>query len=408
MIHLLQQGGRAAFDPVVMWGELTQQALAAGPYPLAAATHRRRFEHYYRWFQTWLAPFGTARFEFDDVEVAGAHAAVTERVACVTPFCTLRAFHCSRGSRRKPRPRVLLCAPLAGHRAVLMRDTVAALLPHADVYVTDWADARDVPREAGAFGLDDYVLLVERFIRLLDPAGLHVLAVCQATVPALAAVSRVAQADGAEPATLTLIGGPIDARLGPTTLDRVAATLSLPWLEATAIDVVPSGYAGAGRRIYPGFLQYPALVAAQPDRHATLMYDWLCRRQAADADTAREIERAVAQYGAVLDMTAEFFFDTLRVVFQQMLLPKGAWRVGGEMVRPDCLRRTRLLTIEGDRDDISGPGQTHAAQGLCSGLPTRCRERLTIERCDHYGLFSGARWRETVHPAVRSWLGAAA
>lgn len=407
MIHLMQQGGRAAFDPVVMWGELTQQALA-GPYPFAAASRRRHFEHYYRWFQTWLAPFGTARFEFDDIDVDGVRIPVSESTVSATPFCTLRAFQCPSRSRRKPRPRVLLCAPLAGHRAVLMRDTVAALLPHADVYVTDWADARDVPREAGAFGLDDYVLLVERFIRLLDPAGLHVLAVCQATVPTLAAVSRVAHADGAEPATLTLMGGPIDPRLGPTTLDRVAATLSLPWLEATAIDVVPSGYAGAGRRIYPGFLQYPALIAAQPDRHATLMFDWLCRRQAADADTAREIERAVAQYGAVLDMTAEFFMDTLRVVFQQMLLPKEAWRVGGEMVRPDCLRRTRLLTVEADRDDISGPGQTHAAQGLCSGLPARCRERLTIERCDHYGLFSGTRWRETVHPAVRGWLGEAA
>jgi poly(3-hydroxybutyrate) depolymerase len=280
------------------------------------------------------------------------------------------------------------------------------LLAHADVYLTDWADARDVPVSHGSFGLDDFVLLLQRFMRELDPSRLDVLAVCQATVPALAAAARLASAGEPEPRSLTLVGGPVDARLSPTALNRMAVGLWLPWLDATAIDAVPPGYAGAGRRVYPGFLQYPTLVAAQPDRHFTLMVDYLYRRQGRDAETVRGIERAVAEYGAVLDMPAEFFLDTLRAVFQQMVLAKGTWSVAGQAVRPECLRRTALLTIEGDRDDISGAGQTHAAHGLCTGLPLARRQRVTVPGCDHYGLFSGDPWRDKIHPIVRGWMAA--
>jgi poly(3-hydroxybutyrate) depolymerase len=299
---------------------------------------------------------------------------------------------------------VLLVAPLAGHHAVLMCEAVQSLLQHADVYVTDWSDARDVPVSAGRFGLDDCVLEVQRCMTMLDPARLHVLAICQGTVPALAAAARVAAGGGPEPRTLTLMGGPVDARLSPTALDRMAAGLSLPWLDAVAIGPVPGGYGGAGRRVYPGFLQYPALVAAQPDRHFSLMFDYLYRRPRCEPHAARRIEREVAQYGAVLDMAAEFFLDTLRVVFQRALLPKGQWHVAGATVRPECLRTTRLLTIEAECDDISGVGQTHAAHELCSALSPALRQRLSVAGCDHYGLFSGERWRTTVHPLVRAWM----
>lgn len=383
------------------WRDWGPGVWAAGPYGFTRLAHRRRFAQYYRCFQAWLAQFGTPSFELETVDIDGLPASVVESVVRQAPFCALRSFRVE--GRRQAPLRILLCAPLAGHHAVLLRDTVRAMLPDADVYVTDWADARDVPLDRGRFGLDDYVRTVQEFMHWLGPADLHVVAVCQATVPVLGAVALMAAAEELEPRSLTLIGGPIDARLSPTSLERVAASVSAPWLDANAIDVVPEGYPGAGRRVYPGFLQYPTLVAAQPDRQLALVTDWLCRGASAPA-RAREIERAFAQYSAVLDMTAEFFLDTLRVVFQRMLLPRCEWRVGGRRVVPEALARTRLMTVEAERDDIAGTGQTHAAHALCRGLRRDARRQFTLAGGDHYDLFSGRRWAEVLYPVLRDWM----
>lgn len=407
MRHGTRANHPVPLSPFAAWGQAAEAAWAATPYPFSLLSSRQRFRQGYLLFQQAIEALGVPAFDIETAMVEGRAVAVEQSVAIETPFCRLIRFRRDPGAVGEDGPRVLLCAPLAGHRAVLLRDTVVALLGHADVYITDWTDARDVPVSAGRFGLDDFVLLLERFMRELGPARLDVLAVCQATVPALAAVSRLATAGQEEPRSLTLVAGPIDARLSPTALNRMAAGVWLPWLDASVIDAVPPGYAGAGRRVYPGFLQYPTLVAAHPDRHFRLMVDYLCRRQGSDAQAALGIERAVAEHGAVLDMPGEFFLDTLRVVFQRMLLARGTWSVAGQPVRPECLRHTALLTIEGQRDDISGAGQTHAAHGLCTGLPLARRQRVTVPGCDHYDLFSGAAWRERIHPLVQGWMAAA-
>lgn len=394
----------ALLNPFLAWSELARQSWSPGVVPFPMASAHQRFAQCYLWFQKLIEPLGTPSFEIDTVHIDGESHAVTATDACVTPFCRLLAFRCEAKEGMPERARVLLVAPLAGHRAVLMRDAVLALLQHADVFVTDWADARDVPVEAGHFTLDDCVRLVERFIVELGPHDLDVVAVCQGTVPALASVSRLAEEGAGEPRTLTLIGGPLDVRLAPTMLDRMAARLSLTWVDAAAIDVVPPGFPGAGRRVYPGFLQYPALIATHPDRHFALMFDYFYRRQSSDAAATEAIEREAAQFGAVLDMTAEFFIDTLRVVFQQAMLPQGLWSVGGRVVRPDALRTVRLLTLEGACDEISGPGQTHAAHGLCTQLDPALRHRVTAPKCDHYDLFRGQLWRETIHPEIKAWM----
>ncbi len=391
-------------SPFATWGHFAEQAWAATPYPFSLLSRQQRFQQCYLWFQKGIEALGVPPFDIQGAIVDGRAVTVQESLAIDTPFCRLVAFKRDARVAGNDGQRVLVCAPLAGHHAVLLRDTVMALLQHADVYITDWMDARDVPLSAGRFGLDDFVVLLEGFMRELGPDGLDVLAVCQATVPALAAVSRLASAGHGEPRSVTLVGGPVDARLSPTALNRMAAGVWLPWLDASALDAVPRGYAGAGRKVYPGFLQYPTLVAAHPDKHFRLMVDYLCRDRGRGAEAVAGIERAVAEYGAVLDMPAEFFLDTLRVVFQQMLLARGTWSVAGHPVRPECLRRTALLTIEGELDDICGAGQTHAAHGLCTGLPLVRRQRVTVPGCDHYGLFSGDPWRERIHPIVRGWM----
>ncbi|AOZ04364.1 hypothetical protein BKK81_33925 (plasmid) [Cupriavidus sp. USMAHM13] len=368
---------------------------------LLQRSHSSGFAQTYRAFQQMLRTWGIPDFDIAMAGSIGHRFAVDEAVIVRTPFCDLRSFERRNGQRRG---RILLCAPLAGHHAVLMRETVASLLEDADVYVTDWLDARDIPFSAGPFGIDAFVLTLQQFITALEPRGLDILAVCQATVPALAAVSRLAEEGKPEPRSLILVGGPIDARLHPTQLDRMAMHLAPGWLEAAAMGTVPPGYPGAGRRVYPGFLQYPVLLWAQPEQQIRMLRDlrdhWLVNPGCVPAVRSR----SMAAYCAMLDMTAEFVLDTLRVVFQEFQLPQGNWCVDGSIVRPQCLRETELLTVEGDRDSITGAGQTHAAQALCSGLPPERRAEWTIPGCDHYGLFSGPTWQEVVYPALRHWL----
>lgn len=393
----------------------------------------------YGWVYRLLqAPPDPPPFGIESVQIAGRTIAVTEAVVDQTPFCALRCFTrafdappavprrarhrqaaaSSRRDSRNARSRsddehalgracVLLVTPLAGHHAVMLRETVETLLEDADVYVTDWSDARDVPLTAGRFGLSDYVLVVERFVRALAERGVHVLAVCQGAPPALAAAALAAASDSSlAPLSVTLVGGPIDTRLHPTTIDRLATSHDIEWFRKSLIDIVPPRYAGAGRRIYPGYVQHAAIVAAHPHRQFALESRYWTSRMSRDAGASAASLRALREYTAVLDMDEDYFLDTLRIVFQEQRLARGTWSVGARPVTPGALSTTALGTVEGDRDDITGAGQTHAAHELCAGIPDSMRMRMTVDDCDHYDLFTGPRWREVVHPALREfWRG---
>ena len=321
-----------------------------------------------------------------------------ETVALSRPFCRLLRF-------AGTGPRVLVIAPLSGHHATLVRDTITTLLQHHDVYVTDWLDAREVPLALGTFSLDDYVADLQVFLRHLGPTT-HVVAVCQPTVPALAAVALAASAGEPTPRSLTLMGGPIDARVNPTTVDKLATDHPLAWFESHMIHTVPARYAGAGRRVYPGFLQLAAFVMMNPDKHASAYWTyWLDQLRGDTAATAVH-EKFYDEYNAVLDMDAQYYLDTVRVVFQEFALARGTWHVAGRRVEPAAITRTPIFTIEGELDDISGIGQTSAALALCPDAPV-LRQHVAAG-CGHYGLFSGSKWRDAIYPEVRAFIAGAA
>ncbi len=278
------------------------------------------------------------------------------------------------------------------------------LLRDHKVYITDWVDARMVPVEAGPFHLDDYVDYIQRFIRHLGAERLHVVSVCQPTVPVLAAVSLMAARGETTPRTLTMMGGPIDPRRSPTSVNNLATTQPLDWFRHTVIDTVPANYPGRGRQVYPGFLQHAGFVAMNPGRHLSSHWDFYLNLLRGDEDDAEAHRKFYDEYNAVLDMPAEYYLDTIRIVFQQFLLPRGLWDVAGERVNPAAIKDSALLTVEGELDDISGPGQTEAAHDLCSGIPAERRRNQVVEGAGHYGIFSGRRWRESVYPQVRDFI----
>jgi len=350
-------------------------------------------------------------FGIERVVAHGREVHVAEEVVLDEPFCELVRFVRSTedagvSAKLRSDPKVLLCAPLSGHHATLLRDTVRSLVAEHDVYVTDWVDARDVPKSAGEFHLDDYVHTIQRHIRLLGAKDLHVIAVCQPTVPVLGAVSLMAQAGEVTPVTLTLMGGPIDARKNPTEVDTLATKHPLSWFEKKLIHKVPKGFAGEGRRVYPGFLQLTAFVSMNPQRHAEAHWDyWFAVQKGADGEAgAAQHERFYDDYNAVLDMDASYYLDTVKTVFQDFALAKGTWDVDGERVRPDAIRTTALYTIEGELDDICGIGQSEAAHELCYGIPSEKKKHTLAKGVGHYGIFSGRKWREQIYPLVRAFV----
>ncbi len=354
-------------------------------------------------------------FALERTEVLGREVHVSEQVVASEPFCRLLRFVRASddpaiAASLRTQPRVLVCAPLSGHHASLLRDTVRSLLRDHDVYVTDWLDAREVPLAAGDLGLDGYVRTIQRFIRALDARSLHVLAVCQPTAPVLAAVSLLAQAGEPTPRSLTLMGGPVDASRSPTEVNRLATGRSIAWFERNMIHTVPDRYVGRGRRVYPGFMQLTAFVAMNKRRHLGAYGNyWLDHLRGPAGAAARAAhERFYDDYNAVLDMDARYYLDTVRIVFQEFALARGTWSVDGERVRPDAITDTSLLTIEGELDDISGAGQTEAAHTLCSGLAADRKRHHTAPGCGHYGIFSGHRWRDDIYPLLRDFIRAQA
>ena len=348
-------------------------------------------------------------FGIRSVTAHGHQVPIVEVQALSRPFCNLIRFKRFSDDPDtiddlKDDPIVLLVAPLSGHHSTLLRDTVRTLLADHKVYITDWVDARMVPLSEGGFTLDDYISYIQDFIRHIGAKNLNVISVCQPTVPVLAAISLLAAKGEPTPRTMTLMGGPIDTRESPTQVNTLATTKPLSWFENNVVFPVPHTYPGNGRLVYPGFLQHMGFVAMNPNRHFESHWDFyrdLVRGDLEDADSHR---RFYDEYNAVLDMPAEYYLDTIRIVFQQHLLPRGEWDVAGERVNPAAIANTALLTIEGELDDISGMGQTQAAHRLCSGLPDKKKQHLMVRGAGHYGIFSGRRWREQVYPKVSAFI----
>jgi polyhydroxyalkanoate depolymerase len=340
-------------------------------------------------------------FAIDSVTVKGERVPVTEEVAAETPFATLLRF-AKPGAEAQPR--VLVVAPMSGHFATLLRDTVRTLLPDHDVYITDWHNARDVPLSAGRFGLDEYTAHLIDFLAAIGP-GSHLLAVCQPCVSALAATALMSEDEHpATPKSLTLMAGPIDCRINPTEVNRLATSKPIEWFASHLISRVPLGHRGAMRRVYPGFLQLTAFVSMNRERHLQAFRQFYRQLVERDLEPASVTRTFYEEYFAVADLPAEFYLETVRLVFQEHALPRGELTFRGRSVDPSAIRRTALLTIEGERDDICAIGQTLAAQDLCSRLKPFMKQHYVQPGVGHYGVFSGRRWQNHIYPVVRDLI----
>ena len=338
-------------------------------------------------------------FGINSVRVGGQRVAVREEVALDLPFGKLLHFVKDIDAAQ---PKVLVVAPLSGHFATLLRGTCETLLRDHDVYITDWVNARDVPLAAGEFGVDDYTDYIIRFLETMGPRS-NVLAVCQPCVQALAAVAVMSEANNpATPRTMTLMAGPIDTRESPTTVNELAMSKPLDWFDTNLIGVVPGRYPGAGRRVYPGFVQLSAFLAMNIERHQNQhrkLYKHLARGEMAEA---QKIKDFYDEYFAVLDLAAEFYLETVDRVFQRAELAEGTYRHRGRIVDPGAIRKTALLTVEGGRDDICSLGQTSAAHDLCRSLRPHLKRHHLQANVGHYGVFNGRRWEAEIYPVVRN------
>jgi len=341
-------------------------------------------------------------YGIETVRVGDKDVPVTEEAAFVTPFGTM--LHFKKAHTNTEQPRVLVVAPLSGHFATLLRNTVEVLLPDNDVYITDWHNARDISTEHGRFGFDEYVDHVIRFLEELGP-GAHLVSVCQPCAHAFAAVAVMAQTDNpAQPASMTMMAGPIDTRINPTAVNDLATTHSIKWFERNLISRVPIGLPGAGRRVYPGFVQLNAFMSMNPKRHIDTHIDMFGHLARGDRDLAEHSKTFYDEYFAVLDLTAEFYLETVQFVFQEFRLPKGELTWHGEKVEPAAIRKTALLTVEGERDDICSVGQTMAAHDLCPNIrPYKKRHHLQAG-VGHYGVFSGSKWKGQIYPILRNTI----
>ncbi len=406
MLYQLHELQRSLLQPMSSVAEVGA-SLYTNPFsPLAYLPFANRIAASYGLLHRLGKDYEKPAFGIATTDVDGVTMGVVEQISKKKPFCNLIHFRKvpDDGLEYTPQPKVLLVAPLSGHFATLLRDTVRALIPHHEVYITDWADAKMVPLSEGAFHLHDYVHYVMEFIHFLGE-DVNVISVCQPTVPVLAAVSLMASnKDPLSPKTMTMMGGPIDTRKSPTSVNTLAVTKPHSWFENNVIYTVPHNYPGFLRRVYPGFLQHAGFVAMNPDRHVSSHQDFYMHLIEGDGESAEAHRRFYDEYNAVLDMPAEYYLETIKTVFQEHALPMGTWFIKGQRVAPEDITNTALFTIEGELDDISGSGQTESAQHLCSGIPANKKQHLTAEKCGHYGIFSGRRWRETICPQIEAFI----
>jgi poly(3-hydroxybutyrate) depolymerase len=397
MLYLTYQTQSDMMAPVRAWATM---ALAAGGKPILGENNALRnltaaYELISRAGLTHTRP----SFGITSVNIGNREVEVREEAAASTPFGTLLHF---KKDIATAQPRVLLVAPLSGHFATLLRATVRTMLPEHDVFITDWHNARDVPLTAGRFGIDEYIDHLIRFFEAMGQ-GAHVLAVCQPCVAVLAAVAVMAQAGNpAQPRSMTLMAGPIDTRVNPTKVNDLANKRDIAWFERMLTATVPVRYPGAFRRVYPGFVQVAAFMSMNIERHVKAHKELYENLANGEAEKAASTKAFYDEYFAVLDLTAEFYLETVRYIFQEYALPLGRLKWHGDTVDPSAIRRTMLLTVEGERDDICAVGQTVAAHDLCKKLrPYRKRHHLQAG-VGHYGVFSGKRWENQVYPIVKN------
>ena len=408
MLYQLYETQRAMLSPFAEFASASSKLYSHPLSPFAHAVGSQRMAAGFDLLHRLTKEYEKPPFGITSVNIGGVEVAVQEQVAEARPFCRLLRFkrytdNAQALERMRSQPSVLVVAPLSGHHATLLRDTVRTLLQDHKVYITDWVDARMVPLTDGAFHLHDYVHYVQDFLRLIGP-DVNVISVCQPTVPVLAAVSLMASNGEPTPKAMVMMGGPIDARKSPTAVNDLAINRSHEWFENNVIYRVPPNFPGAGRRVYPGFMQYTGFVAMNPDRHVNSHWDYFLDLVRGDEESADAHRSFYDEYNAVLDMPAEYYLETIKTVFQDFALVYGTWKVDGELVRPQDIKTTALLTVEGELDDIAGIGQTQAAHGLCSGIPKEKQEHYSVLGAGHYGIFSGRRWREMAYPVVRDFI----
>jgi len=396
-LYHLHEMHYAAITPINMLANASKVFHRHPLSPLAYTDYGRHMAAASELIERVTHRYGKPDFGITHTVVDGKKVEVFEEIDDTKPFCRLLHF---RKDIRKTQPRLLLIAPMSGHHATLLRGTVEALLPYLDVYITDWLDARNVSMLDGSFHLQDYIAYTIDFIRKLGP-DVHLMAVCQPSVPVLIAAAVMNEAnDKAAPRSMTLIGGPIDTRVNPTKVNKLAAEKPIHWFETNVITRVPFNYPGFMRRVYPGFLQLSGFMQLNLDRHITAHMDLFKHLVEGDGDSATAHKKFYDEYLSVCDLPAEFYLESIEQVFQKHLLPRGEFTYKGKKVKPEMITQTALLTLEGELDDISGVGQTEAAQKLCKSLPATMRKHHLQKGVGHYGIFNGRKFREYVVPII--------
>jgi len=416
MLYQVYETQRTLMEPFVDFAQAAAKLYSNSSSPLAQNPIVQRIAAGYDLIYRLGKDYEKPSFDIKTVKDGDVEIVIHERTEISKPFCDLVRFKRFSDdttvlAHLKNQPAVLIVAPLSGHYATLLRDTVKTMLKDHKVYITDWKNARLVPLSEGEFHLDDYVNYVQEFIRHLQGkyGNCHVISVCQPTVPVFAAISLMATRGETTPLSMTMMGGPIDARKSPTAVNNLAMNKPYSWFENNVIYRVPSNFPGVGRRVYPGFLQHTGFVAMNPSNHANSHFDYFKDLVKGDEASAEVHRKFYDEYNAVLDMDANYYLETIDVVFQQFKLVNGTWDVKSvdgksERVKPGDIKTTRVMTVEGELDDISGSGQTEAALEMCTGVPAAHKRHFEAKGAGHYGIFSGRRWRELVYPAIKAFI----
>jgi poly(3-hydroxybutyrate) depolymerase len=401
MLYHLHELSQAAITPIRLAAEAGHHVLSSPYNPLAYTQAGRAAAAACHVFEHSTRPQGKPAFGLNETLIDGAKVSVVEEIVARKSFCQLKRF---RREGTHDDPKLLIVAPLSGHYATLLRGTVAAMLPDHDVHITDWRDARAVPLRDGNFDLDDYIDYIVDFLHMLGP-GSHAMAVCQPSVPLLAAVALMsAVGDPCVPATMTLMGGPIDTRRNPTVPNKLAMEHSIEWFEHSVITRVPAAYPGFMRRVYPGFMQLTGFMTMNLDRHVNAHIQLFNNLVKGDDDSAQAHRAFYGEYRSVMDLSAEYYLQTVKQVFKEHQLPNGTMVSRGRPVEPRAITRTALMTVEGELDDISGIGQTIAAHDLCSALGPAMRAHHMQQGVGHYGVFNGSKWRGQIAPRVKAFI----
>lgn len=383
---------------------MMRQAYSNPLSPLSNTAFGRSMDAGFEVFERLTRRYGKPEFGLSSTVVDGKPVSVIEETVWSKPFCNLVRFNLDLGANRKANPKILIVSPMSGHYATLLRGTVEVLLPYGEIYITDWIDARTVPVTDGRFDLDDYISHVIEMLHHIGE-GVHVVAVCQPSVPVLAAVSLMeADDDTCAPASMTLMGGPIDTRINPTAVNEMAKGKPIEWFRDNVVMQVPWPQPGFGRSVYPGFLQLSGFMSMNLDRHMTAHKDFYLNLVKNDGDSAEKHREFYDEYLAVMDLTAEFYLQTVETVFIEHALPKGTMLHKCRAVDPSAIRHTALFTVEGENDDISGVGQTKAAHDICLNLPDSKREHYMQPDVGHYGVFNGSRFRSDIVPRMVDFM----